>query len=151
MLTDGSNFRNANYHTVNDAVSTIDIPFLTNCTKATLATAALLAEPINAGMDTTHLPGFTGLLEPNGHGLLNAVVAPNPAHDMITVQLPDHNGEKVSADLIDLSGKTVLSKTVHPSRANGLFTISVTDLPVGFYVLKLVSGKNVSTLKVEVN
>ncbi|MBK7296735.1 MAG: M28 family peptidase [Flavobacteriales bacterium] len=151
MLTDGSNFRNPNYHTVNDAIATIDIPFLTNCTKATLAAAALLAEPINAGMDTASLPGFTRLPERYEPSPLNAVVAPNPAHDMITVQLPDHNGKQIFAELVGLSGKTVYRNTFQSTIGNGIFTFSVEDLPTGSYLLKLSIGTRTTTLKVEVN
>lgn len=151
MLTDGSNFRNPNYHTVNDAIATIDIPFLTNCTKATLATAALLAEPINAGMDTASLPGFTGMVEYNGPGVMNAVVAPNPTRDMITVQLTDHTGVRIFAELIELSGKTVFRDTFNASTGSGSFSFSVEDLSPGSYLLKLRSSTHAATLKVEVN
>jgi hypothetical protein len=51
MLSDGSNFRNPNYHQPSDDISTINIEFFTNCTKAVLAAAAMLAEPMNAGSD----------------------------------------------------------------------------------------------------
>lgn len=51
MLSDGSNFRNTNYHLPTDDVSTIDAEFFTNCTKAVLAAAATLAVPMNAGSD----------------------------------------------------------------------------------------------------
>ncbi len=59
MLTDGSNYRNPNYHLPADTVETIDPTFLMDCTKAVLATAATLAMPVNAGTDRWTIDGRT--------------------------------------------------------------------------------------------
>lgn len=49
MLTDGANFRNFNYHSLNDVSSSLNKQFFTRSAKATIATLINLAEPINAG------------------------------------------------------------------------------------------------------
>ncbi|MFH1197918.1 MAG: M20/M25/M40 family metallo-hydrolase [bacterium] len=58
MLTDGAETRNTNYHTANDASSTLNQQFYTNVVKATIATAAKLAEPIHAGFSSSNVFEF---------------------------------------------------------------------------------------------
>jgi hypothetical protein len=43
MITDGANYRNYNYHTPGDTIGTLNIQFMTNVVKASLATVAGLA------------------------------------------------------------------------------------------------------------
>ncbi|MGH1364113.1 MAG: M28 family peptidase [Calditrichia bacterium] len=49
MLTDGSEFRNPNYHQPGDSIATLDLRFMTNVVKATIATVADLAGLQNSG------------------------------------------------------------------------------------------------------
>lgn len=55
MLTDGSDFRNFNYHTPGDSIGTLDFAFMRHVVQATLATAAELALPISASHDQADL------------------------------------------------------------------------------------------------
>jgi hypothetical protein len=48
MITDGANFRNPYYHTPGDSIGTLNFAFMTQVVKASLATVAELAEPMNA-------------------------------------------------------------------------------------------------------
>jgi len=50
MLTDTANFRNPNYHSRNDTLGSLDFDFMANVVKATVATAAKLADIRHSGV-----------------------------------------------------------------------------------------------------
>ncbi|MCW5897811.1 MAG: M28 family peptidase [Flavobacteriales bacterium] len=149
MLTDGSEFRNANYHTPNDAIATLDIPFLVNCTKATLATAAMLAEPMNAGFDT-HPLGSVGM-DDHQHGFPCGVdVYPNPAKDLLWIHVHDCVGRTVSAQLFALDGRRVAGRDLRFSGVDERQALPLHGIARGTYLLVLQAGDAHTTLKVEV-
>ncbi|MBK9764864.1 MAG: M28 family peptidase [Flavobacteriales bacterium] len=151
MLTDGSNFRNANYHTPNDVVATIDITFLTQNTKATLATAAILAEPINMGADQFDLANAVGITE---KGLVRTmVVYPVPlysgcAEDVLHIKV-DHV-QQARFGLFDLSGRNAVHEQLLQVGKDGTFHFSVGGLAAGLYVLRMNSEGGTTAVKVEV-
>jgi hypothetical protein len=67
-------------------------------------------------------------------------VYPNPTQDWITIDNTDNT--VVTADLLDINGKLVLSSTV-----NGNQRLSVQELPAGNYILKMmdIEGNIIST------
>jgi hypothetical protein len=150
MLTDGSEFRNSNYHTPADAIPTIDIPFLTRSTKAVLAATAKLAEPVNAGTDTYALSQLVGIGE-HFHTLpCAAEVYPNPARDVLHVRLGDCAGMRVTARLFDTRGNRITGRDLYPTGGSNVFELSVKGLAQGTYLLVLQVGESSTTLKVEV-
>ncbi len=149
MLTDGSEFRNANYHTPGDAIITLDIPFLTHCVKATLAAAAMLAEPINAGHDTRAL-GTVGMDDHLHRFPCTAEVFPNPARDILHIQLGECAGARIAAQLFSLDGRRVAGRDLRPVGAEDRFELPLAGLSSGTYVLVLRTGESSHTLKVEV-
>lgn len=48
LVTDTANFRNANYHTANDTLETLDVPFATRVARSALATVAIEAGVVPA-------------------------------------------------------------------------------------------------------
>jgi len=146
MLTDGSNFRNANYHTPNDIVATIDIPFLTQNTKATLATAAVLAEPVNLGADQFDLANAVGLAET---GLVRTmVVYPVPADDVLHIKV-EHVQQAVFG-LFDLSGRPTVPEQLLQAGKDGTFNYSVSNVEPGLYILRMSNQGATTAVKVEV-
>jgi hypothetical protein len=71
--------------------------------------------------------------------VVHAKVYPNPAQDKLTIEMPASEDPTVqtNAMLFDLQGKNVFSGT-YPSP---IFTIDVSGLPVGEYLLSLAVGK----------
>ncbi len=149
MLTDGSEFRNANYHQPSDRVDSLDMDFLTMNTKATLAAAAMLAEPINAGFDT-HPLGPVGLSEHVHTFPCTAEVFPNPTRDMLQLRLGDCAGNRVVGQLFDLSGKHVAGRDMRPGTDMELIELPLEGLAAGTYLLVLTMGESSTSLKVEV-
>ncbi|MDX9750091.1 MAG: M28 family peptidase, partial [Flavobacteriales bacterium] len=128
MLTDGSEFRNPNYHTPLDAVDSLHIGFLTDNTKATLAALAMLAQPMNAGMDT-HAMGTAGL---GGHGHGFPCVArlfPNPAADVLRLELDLCTDEHIVARLFDMEGRRVMGRDLRPAAGARTFELAIGDVP----------------------
>lgn len=77
--------------------------------------------------------------------VMAATIFPNPAHDNINIQLPEEVSG-VTARLTDLSGKTVL---VHKATHAGTnFSLNLSELPAGMYILQLEAGKTVRVEKI---
>ena len=149
MLTDGSEFRNSNYHTPADAPATIDMDFLVKNTKATLAAAAMLAQPMNAGFDTRPL-GQVGLQEHLHTFPCVAEVFPNPTGDILQLRLGDCAGMRITARLFDTLGRRVAGRDLWPGGTLERFELPLHGVPNGTYLLVLEAGESSRTLKVEV-
>lgn len=114
MLTDGADFRNANYHTPGDSLGTLNIPFLVRNIKAMVATAAILAEPVSADVDQTivgqllqHMP--MSLSEIDLAAQIN--VFPNPSTGEVFIRFAQHF-DRVKINIVDATGKVVTSNTI---------------------------------------
>ena len=148
MLTDGSNYRNPNYHLSSDDVSTIHQEFFVNCTKAVLAAAATLAEPINAGMDSRRIGEFVGVHEHATGFPCTIDVTPNPAHEKIVIELGGEcANRKVIAQFFDLKGERLKGADLHGS---GPHEFNLKGIARGTYLLVLRSGEASLTRKIEV-
>lgn len=149
MLTDGSEFRNTNYHTPGDTPATIDLPFLVNNIKATLAAAATLAQPINAGFDTRAL-GQAGVQQ-HAHAFpCLAEVFPNPVDDVLLLQLRDCAGERITARLFDIQGRRITGRDLLSRDRAARHELTLNGVPNGTYLLVLEAGESSHALKVEV-
>lgn len=148
MLTDGSNFRNANYHTPGDVPTTIDTLFYTRSAKATLATLATLAEPVNIGTDTYSLSDAVGLHDHATRMICNATARYEATAQAVRIQFDACNTHRITATLFDARGARVAGRTVDP--AAGIQYLPVGTLATGVHLLVLQDGEASRTLKVEV-
>jgi hypothetical protein len=74
----------------------------------------------------------------------DAVIYPNPANDFIVIrQRPSASGE---ATIYDMSGKTVARQTLH----GGDQKMSVSALPSGIYLMRIVGNEGLTMRKLEV-
>ena len=80
----------------------------------------------------------------------NIAVYPNPANDQLNVQLIFAESNAVNIELLDLSGKMVASPNKNQAISPNQFTLDVTDLSNGIYILKVTNGTKVSTSKVTI-
>jgi hypothetical protein len=148
MLTDGSNFRNANYHTPNDVPSTIDTAFYTHSVKATLAAAAALAQPINSGYDTFLLGDLVGQHEHNGSLSCPVRAQVDRDRNVLLVRSGECPAEQVTATLFDLRGVRMAGKTLRP--AAGDHELPIAGLPDGLYVLVIQHGEMSRSVRVDI-
>lgn len=150
MFTDASEFRNPNYHTPNDVPDSLDMAFLTRCTKAVLATAALMAEPVHAGSATFTLSDAMGIRAPGAAFPCLAEVYPNPARAVVKFRLGACHGTDVFVKLYDAKGQLVIQRALHPALGSASYALPLKAHARGTYLLVLESDGATSTLKVEV-
>ncbi|HVX25883.1 MAG TPA: ELWxxDGT repeat protein [Parafilimonas sp.] len=67
----------------------------------------------------------------------NAVVFPNPAKNVINIQLTSQKSNNVSLSVIDISGKTILTKSTLLSNGEAVVQIDVSHLSSGSYFIKI--------------
>ncbi|MBJ7427940.1 MAG: T9SS type A sorting domain-containing protein [Bacteroidia bacterium] len=79
---------------------------------------------------------------------LNAelLVYPNPVNDKLIVQLPENIGKTAQIELMDLTGKVLVSKTIN--NINNTITIDCSSLNTGMYLIKLQSENLVLSKKI---
>ncbi|OYU94915.1 MAG: hypothetical protein CFE21_14650 [Bacteroidetes bacterium B1(2017)] len=72
-------------------------------------------------------------------------VYPNPAHDQLTLSVSNINTLPLTANIIDLSGRTLLSQTFTSNTINHVFDIR--NLQNGIYFCNLESANGTKTIK----
>lgn len=146
MLTDGANFRNPHYHEPSDSIGTLDFRFMQQNVQATVATAAMLAQPLHSGeavysnLLLTHFEDLHQL--PCGF-----VLAPNPASQSLQLRFPDCTETfDLRIEWLDQQGRR-LQHFDHDTR-QGDWELDVRSYPRGVYWLRLSDGHHYSTRKV---
>ena len=81
----------------------------------------------------------------------NIAVYPNPANDLLNVELLFAESNAVNIELLDLTGKTVAFPSNCQAISPNQYTLDVADLSKGVYILKVTNGKKVSTSKVTIS
>lgn len=84
-------------------------------------------------------------------GLTNVSIYPNPASDMINVNLSSDNDQMVSFKIVDLTGKCVLAENANHSAGEALYHFSVNNLAKGLYFMNIetATGKTIRKFIVE--
>jgi hypothetical protein len=80
----------------------------------------------------------------------NIKVYPNPASNVVNIELLDRNLGNAKVELIDFSGKVLVSEDYASSFANGAYRLNTNELADGVYVVKVEQDGKVSTTKVTV-
>ncbi len=135
MLTDGANFRNANYHEDSDTEETIDYDFMANVIKATIASIAHLAVPIHAGFDEDVLSINTSNTQVlKADKILIYPTLLNESSKSITINLEEHDIVFNTISFFDINGKLIFEKSI---RNNSNFELEIPNLETGLYLVRL--------------
>jgi Peptidase family M28/Secretion system C-terminal sorting domain len=137
MLTDGSEFRNPNYHSPNDVVSTLDAAFMTNVVKATVAA---LAEEAGITHSTTATEAFEFVLSVAPQPSCHVKLSPVPVREELLVDLENCGQQEVDLQVVDVSGKVLVEKKI-VAGFSGSLSLNLEQLSAGVYWLKLMEGK----------
>ena len=78
---------------------------------------------------------------------LSAIVFPNPSTGGLFVKMNKAQGQEVSMNLMSMTGAVVKS---HTTVNNGTMSFDASNVSNGVYLLKMVSGEEVSTVKVTI-
>jgi hypothetical protein len=138
MITDGSEFRNRNYHTLNDIVDSLDFGFMREVTQTGLATLVEMAGLRHADVETFKVTTLvTGTYEDPLSGC-TVHVFPNPGSDRIRIETGDCFAGHTPVELIirDIAGK-VLDRTWQDAAAA---VMDISSLECGNYFLQLRTG-----------
>lgn len=144
MLTDGADFRNANYHTPGDSLGTLNIPFLVRNIKAITATAAVLAQPISAN---AAVAGAWQLIKDIPFSIdeknttVEVEVYPNPTQEELYIKF-NKNITNVQVKLENAAGKIVAHQALNNVKQNSTVSlpIHVSVLASGIYYLTATSS-----------
>jgi hypothetical protein len=103
-----ANFRNSNYHTPNDNIATLDLEFIENVVKATLATLAELAIPISSDFAEADLSTALSISEHN-HPLTPEIsIFPNTSNGLLSLHVEAaKTGFRSRVEVYELTGKQV--------------------------------------------
>ncbi len=141
MLTDGAEFRNPNYHTANDVKENLDLNFMTNVVKASIATIAKLANVRNCTSAEVDIISSTNELN------CDFEIFPNPVGEQLKLNLRDCGLENLQVEIYDLKGVLVLEKN-YQSLNSGFITINLQELKTGIYFLKIKDGERFLSKKI---
>lgn len=147
MLTDGSEFRNFNYHTPDDVIETLDFTFMSNVVKATLATAAELAIPISAGSAEIELSPYVKVQE-HSHGLPGEVrIYPNPSDGILSVLVTETpHAFRSRMEVYTLGGQLVHSEIRLFTAGTSGTKLDLQHLADGSYILVMSSAEGAESL-----
>jgi methionine-rich copper-binding protein CopC len=144
MLTDGADFRNANYHTPGDSLGTLNIPFLVRNIKAITAAAAVLAHPVSAH---AAVAGAWQLIKDIPFSIdekkatLGVEVYPNPTHEELYLKF-NKNITSIQVKLENATGKIVAQQTINNVAQNTTIKVPIasSELAAGIYYLTAFSN-----------
>jgi hypothetical protein len=110
----------------------------------------LMADKLNTVYVTNKLPNgqpFFGTGDKSGNEVMDVNIYPNPARDRITVEFcSNHNSGPATIYLFNNQGRTMKS-VVMPENSRKA-NLEVSDIPAGFYLLKIMTRDDVVTKKV---
>lgn len=143
MLTDGANFRNKNYHTPSDKTDSLNINFMRNVVKATMATMIKGAGIIHGDVHTENHLVMTSVntLPETALGIY-----PNPFKNYLTLKTDIRNQDMIIT-IENLSGQIIYQTEVKHNMQNEI-NIPCKSWVSGVYLVNLKSGEGVITRKV---
>ncbi|MDT3738489.1 MAG: carboxypeptidase regulatory-like domain-containing protein [Candidatus Kapabacteria bacterium] len=101
------------------------------------------------GLDVALIPEGTTSVNDNNVSLgLN--VYPNPAVEQIQLSI-NAISNSLTVEVYNLTGEKLLSKNINSLAGDGIYSISVSELSTGMYILKVIDGQNVRLDKFIVN
>jgi len=135
MLTNTSEFRNPNYHTLGDTLGTINFDFMTNIVKAAVATLAEVAELQNSTFATDSINIIINSV--SEVSTCNVQIFPNPVVDVLQVKWEDCGQLIDYVKVYSVDGKLVLNEQFSPRSE---YSISTKELKEGVYLLETEIG-----------
>jgi Secretion system C-terminal sorting domain len=77
-----------------------------------------------------------------------ASVSPNPAKDILSIQIEKLANQNVSLDFMDINGRTLIQRNIKPLSNAHTETMNISQQNVGTYILRVVSGSRKQSIKV---
>lgn len=99
-------------------------------------------------IDNLSFSGIVASINSLDNFINNVAVYPNPSNKNITVELNLKSSEKTTFELIDLTGKIVLSKTAFLPQGESMQNFDISGLAKGAYLMRIVSKNESETKKI---
>lgn len=141
MMTDGSNFRNPNYHKAGDSIGTLNFRFMSNVVKATLATAAVASKPISGNYALLDLATLSVGHPHHDEAVPVLELYPNPSDGKVTIVSVMPQPAEMRIEVYDLSGKLHYSEVRAFKNGRQEQPLDVSHLPAGNYLINFLSGE----------
>jgi len=136
MLTDGADTRNPYYHTAQDGIDKINFEFMTNIVKATVATAAVLAEPSHSKVAIGNVSFDNSTWAEQIDGLKQKVyVSPNPNSGAFNVLLRNKVDLGTTVEIVGTNGQLIAEKSIGTKGKKVSFNLQ--NLASGLYFVKV--------------
>ncbi len=134
-ISDGAETRNPNYHSPNDISSTVNYRFMSNITKAVLATLLELARPLHAHARQVNVTAraYSEVLELENEGC-RLIVSPNPSNGNLRVTTVDCGEKQVQLKIFSSEGKLIWQSSDSEQEIN--IMLGNTQLS-GFYIIEM--------------
>lgn len=147
MLTDGANFRNECYHTANDTLDgKLNMTFLSNVVKATIASMVQLAETQHGTWATASFQSNVGISFPYQRCDILAYQSPNQEEGFM-LDVKTCISSEVVLELYDMKGTLLVQQdAILPD--SGLYPVWTPKLPAGVYALKIRYGTGIVAQKI---
>jgi hypothetical protein len=97
-----------------------------------------------AGGNLIPLPISTGI--ENKSNSSSVSVYPNPAVDVLNIQLQNDLTENAMLNITDLAGRTVISQNISAAQGKNKVSIDISSLESGNYIARLISGSNLQNV-----
>ena len=81
----------------------------------------------------------------------NIKAFPNPANDVVYVQVLQSTFTNVTIEVYDVQGKLVMSESDVDAFENNYYELNTSELKEGIYILKVNNGETVNTTKIQVS
>jgi hypothetical protein len=147
MLTDGANFRNANYHKPGDTLGALNFTFMSNVVKATLAAVAQASELLHGDQAFADFAGTVSTQAPLNCALQAFVIPGDREHIQLKVQ--DCAVSSLQYSVLDAKGAQLCQGNLRVT-ANELQVITTPSLKPGLYFLQLRQQNGVNIVKLAV-
>lgn len=139
MITDAAEFRNANYHTPDDVMDSLNFEFMGHNAQATIAALCALAEIQHVGKEIgTVIVDPMSSIEDRSNELLELNVFPVPTNGDLQVKSNGFDQNSGNWSIVDLSGKEVMTGATN--QLNNQFGVDVSQLPSGWYSIVVRGG-----------
>lgn len=107
------------------------------------AHATVFGTPTNFPPQPDTIDRFTMVVGQGSVGIIEVAktkalkLYPNPAHNMLAIQVGEQPGNEVSYTISDITGKVYQQKTLTVNNQETLTGISIEELPTGIYIVQL--------------
>ena len=71
----------------------------------------------------------------------NFLIYPNPIGDILNLEFQSNKTEKIKIEMINLLGQVVLEENFDGENSKNLFTLEVSKIPKGIYMLQVMGNE----------